>query len=176
MFKPVQRITFTGLLIIMAWKRHRRYFLYGLCTIIMARMLTLPALAFTQRVIIDAQTGLAMDGYDPVSYFLDGGPRKGVAEVELSWEGAVWRFANAGNRSAFLAHPRRYAPRVGGYDPVFMSKGLLAAGDPLIYILDDDRLYFFANVQHLHGWSEERSFASVQAERNWPRLQQDLVR
>jgi hypothetical protein len=38
-------------------------------------------------------------------------PRDGL----LSWNDAVWHFANAGNRNLFAADPDRYAPKYGGY-------------------------------------------------------------
>ena len=40
--------------------------------------------ATTERVVADRHTGLAISGFDPVPYFTDGVPRKGVADHEIA--------------------------------------------------------------------------------------------
>lgn len=137
-----------------------------------------PHMAFgiTQRVVVDPHTGLAIFGYDPVSFFIGPAPRQGAPEIELMWSGAIWRFANDGNRAAFKSHPQRYAPRFGGYDPVLLARGMLGAGDPTMFVMDDDQLLFFANIDNLRLWDVERVTAIAQAERNWLRVRPDLVK
>ena len=61
--------------------------------------------ATTERVVVNRHTGLAIDGFDPVAYFVDGAPKHGRAELELRSGGATWRFRNEGNRAAFAARP-----------------------------------------------------------------------
>ena len=72
---------------------------------------------------VNAQTGLAISGFDPVAYFTDGKARLGRADLELSQGGAVWRFGNWANRAAFEADPGVYTPRFGGFDPVAIARG-----------------------------------------------------
>ena len=55
--------------------------------------------ATTERVVVNRYTGLAIDGFDPVAYFVDAAPRQGRAELEL-------RFARR-----HLAVPQRRQPR-----------------------------------------------------------------
>ena len=83
-----------------------------------------PRAATTERVVVDQHTGLALYGIDPVAYFTERKPVPGRAEFEYSYAGAVWRFANDGNRAAFAADPDIYMQRYGGYDPVGVSRGL----------------------------------------------------
>lgn len=59
--------------------------------------------------------GLAIKGYDPVAYFVDGRPIKGKKEFEIQWSDAKWRFANAEHRDLFKSDPEKYAPQYGGY-------------------------------------------------------------
>src|SRR5258708_4477797 len=66
--------------------------------------------ATTERIIVNRYTGLAIEGFDPVAYFIDAGPRVGLPEFEASQAGAVWRFRNEGNRASFIAHPDIYGP------------------------------------------------------------------
>ncbi len=58
--------------------------------------------------------GLAIEGYDLISYFSDGKPRVGVAEHEAEWSGAKWRFTSSANRNIFVTNPEMYAPQFGG--------------------------------------------------------------
>ena len=69
-------------------------------------------------VTVDPNSGLAISGVDPVAYFTDGKPVFGLPQLELSLLGAVWRFRNAGNRTAFMENPDIYSPQFNGYDPV----------------------------------------------------------
>ena len=70
------------------------------------------------QLAVNADTGLAISGFDPVAYFTEGKALFGRPEFELNLDGAVWRFSNEGNRGAFADHPEVYAPRFAGYDPV----------------------------------------------------------
>ena len=70
--------------------------------------------ATTEMVVVNRYTGLAIDGFDPVAYFVDAKPKLGRPELELRSGGVTWRFQNEGNRSAFAADPAVYAPRFGG--------------------------------------------------------------
>ena len=80
--------------------------------------------ATTERVVINRFSGLAIEGYDPVAYFVDARPTVGLPDFEASEAGAVWRFRNEGNRASFAAHPDIYGPQFGGYDPVDVARVL----------------------------------------------------
>jgi len=47
----------------------------------------------TERVVVNRFSGVAIEGYDPVAYFVDGRPTLGLPDFEASQAGAVWRFA-----------------------------------------------------------------------------------
>ncbi len=57
----------------------------------------------------------AIDGYDPVAYFVSNAPAKGAKAFTHNWSGADWYFVSAENRDLFKADPEKYAPRYGGY-------------------------------------------------------------
>lgn len=99
------------------------------------------AASFTS-VVKDAETNVAIGGYDPVSYFGDGGPSLGAPEYEAMYKGAMFRFTSEENRTRFLENPERFAPQYGGYCVKNLAEGKLVAGDPLHWSLDADRLYF----------------------------------
>jgi YHS domain-containing protein len=95
------------------------------------------------RIVIDPLTGFAAAGFDPVAYFAEDAARPGSTRYEAVWQGATWRFANQGNKAAFLDHPEIYAPAFGGHCAVAVARGYMAEGDPTIWEVHADRLYFF---------------------------------
>lgn len=58
---------------------------------------------------------LAVKGFDPVSYFTEGKPFKGIKSFEFKYLDAKWRFSRVANLKAFRANPQKYAPEFGGY-------------------------------------------------------------
>lgn len=94
----------------------------------------------------DPITGYAIGGHDPVSYFVDGQPRKGSREHEYKWGGVEWIFVNEGNKAAFARDPEAYAPMFAGCGGYALSEGFATAGNPFIYALVDGRLVLFHSV------------------------------
>jgi hypothetical protein len=123
-------------------------------------------------VVVNPNTGLAISGFDPVAYFTDGKPVFGRPDLELTYDGTVWRFQNEGNRAAFKANPDVYAPRFGGYDPVAIARGAWVAGHPLVWAVIGDRLYLFYDDQARAAFLADAGRIIATAERKWP----DVVR
>ncbi len=99
-----------------------------------------------QVYVPDPITGYAIAGHDPVSYFVDGRPRKGDRQYEYSWGGADWIFVNEGNLAAFKRDPDAYAPLFAGCGGFALSEGFASAGSPFIYAVVNGRLVFFHSV------------------------------
>src|ERR1700736_6755582 len=99
--------------------------------------------ATTERVVVNRFSGLAIEGFDPVAYFVDRHPVLGLPEYEAAEAGAVWRFRNEGNRASFVAHPEVYGPQFGGYDPIDVARGVAFAGNPRFWVITGERLYLF---------------------------------
>lgn len=110
---------------------------------------------------------LTLNGFDPVSYFLEGGPQAGLARFELSWGGQVWRFSSGANRAAFRDDPPAYAPRLGGYDAAGILEGRLVDADPLVFAVIGERLYLFRDAGRRARFLAEPDLAR-QAEAAWP--------
>jgi len=124
--------------------------------------------ATTERVVSDPNSGLAIDGFDPVAYFIDAAPRLGSPEFELSYAGVVWRFRNEGNRAAFVAHPDVYMPRFGGYDPIAVARSASAPGHAELWLIAEQRLYLFYNAAARDAFVGDPRAAIHGAERGWP--------
>jgi hypothetical protein len=134
-----------------------------------------PVLGTAPYLITHDLTGLALDGFDPVSYFLEGEPRPGRAEYEAIWGGAAWRFASAANRAAFISHPPAYAPRFGGHDALAMAGGRAVPASPRIASVVDRRLYLFRSDQARAAFLADRD-AVYHAEARWSETSARLVR
>lgn len=124
--------------------------------------------ATTEQIVVDRNSGLAIHGFDPIAYFTDGAPLVGRGEFEYRHAGAVWRFRNPGNLAAFAADPDVYMPRFGGYDPVGVSRGVAAAGDPRIFLIADERLYLFHTPENKAVFSVDRERFVTAADEVWP--------
>lgn len=96
---------------------------------------------------IDKKTSLAIQGYDPVAYFPEGGGKamKGDAAISTTYQGVTYRFANAANRDTFLENPARYEPAHGGWCSWAMKDGDKVDVDPKTFIVQDNRLFLFYN-------------------------------
>lgn len=116
----------------------------------------------------DKTTGVAIGGYDPLTFFTDGRGRKGDQDYEWRWGGVSWRFVNMGNLVQFKRSPKTYAPQFSGYDPMAISLGRLVEGRPAVWEIADGRLYFFHNIVYRKFWSERRENALTEAKKNWP--------
>jgi hypothetical protein len=131
--------------------------------------------ATTEYIVVDRNTGLAIHGYDPVAYFTDGAPTLGRGEFEHRHAGVVWRFRNPGNLAAFVADPDVYMPRFGGYDPVGLSRNVPLAGDPRIWVIEEERLYLFQSAENKAIFAVNREQVTTAADEGWPVVQKTLV-
>jgi YHS domain-containing protein len=86
---------------------------------------------------------LAIKGYDPVAYFTEGKPTRGVPEFEYEWDGLRYRFSRAEHRELFKSDPVRYAPQFGNYCAMALSKSELVEADPENWLISDGKLYVF---------------------------------
>lgn len=129
----------------------------------------------TERIVNNRYSGLAIEGYDPLAYFIDGRPETGLPEYEVREAGAVWRFRNEGNRASFIAHPEVYGPQFGGYDPVDVARGVTVAGNPLFWLVTGGRLYLFAAEDNRDAFAANPEPLLKQATARWPELEGQLA-
>lgn len=134
-----------------------------------------PSAAPGDPVVTNALTGLAISGFDPVAYFTDAKPKIGRPKLELRLDGTVWRFTNEGNRAAFADHPEVYMPRFGGYDPTAIARGASVPGHPLLWAVNDDRLYLFYSAEARAAFLSEPSAIIERATRKWPQVMRTVA-
>ena len=131
--------------------------------------------ATTERVVVNRFSGLAIEGFDPVAYFVDRHPVLGLPEYEAAEAGAIWRFRNEGNRASFVAHPEIYGPQFGGYDPVDLARGITVAGSPLFWLVSGDRLYLFGHEDARDAFAANPAPYLKEARARWPALEEQLA-
>lgn len=121
-------------------------------------------------VYSNLEDGLALEGYDPVSYHT-GHPAQGKREFSLVLDGVEYRFTNAGNRSRFREDPERYMPEFGGWCAYAMGKsGDLVAVDPETFKIVDGKLYLFYNAylnNTLKKWNKDEAGYLQRSHANW---------
>ena len=126
-------------------------------------------------IVIDPLTGVAMDGYDPVSYFTEPQPQRGLPDFVYEWGGVPWYFTSAANRDVFIRAPDVYAPQHGGYCEMSLARGYLSDGKPTIFVIEKMKLYLFYSTANREAFLLGRDTALAQAEGNWTELSRDLV-
>lgn len=114
--------------------------------------------------------GVALEGYDPIAYFTDGRPQKGDANIEATYNGALYHFVSQANRETFEKAPSKYAPAYGGYCGYAASIGKVRPADPLLWSIVDGQLI----VQHTKGavalWDKDVKGNKAKADKFWPKL------
>ena len=116
----------------------------------------------------NAENGLAVKGYDPVSYFSDMRPVPGNPAIATRWHGATYQFASNEHRQAFLADPGHYAPQYGGFCAFAISRGTIADIDPSEWAVVNDHLYLNNNAVAQRIWNLDRPGNIRAGDRNWP--------
>ena len=118
-------------------------------------------------VLVDPSNGLAIGGYDPVAFFVDHRARPGRRQFELVWSKTIWTFANEGNLAVFKEAPQIYAPQFGGHDAQALANGRIAPGDPRVWVLHNQRLYFFHSPARRFEWLIAPDQHVREAEAEW---------
>ena len=111
---------------------------------------------------------IALSGYDPVAYFNDGRPAKGVRSYWHAFDDAVYLFRSAAHRDQFAAQPERYAPQYSGFCAGGVSKGYKAEPDPEAWLIANGRLFVFQYKDRVELFRRKIAEIEAQANANWP--------
>jgi YHS domain-containing protein len=121
------------------------------------------------------EAGVAIQGYDPVSYFVSNRSIEGRKELSLSYDGVVYYFSSPTNRDTFKANPAKYTPEYGGWCAFAMGdSGDLVEVDPETFKIIDGKLYLFYNKlfnNTLNSWNKDEAGLKNRANKNWLKYQ-----
>ena len=73
---------------------------------LLSLFVTATAVADSPIAAVNTENGLAVKGYDPVSYFTTGKPTPGSAQFSTTYNGATYRFSSAENRDRSVSPSR----------------------------------------------------------------------
>ncbi len=89
----------------------------------------------------------ALKGYDPVSYFAEGGgvPQKGEVCFRVDHLGVTYLFASQEHADLFQKNPEKYEPTYGGWCAYAMARDSRVDIDPLQFTISGNRAHFFVS-------------------------------
>ncbi|MBN8540917.1 MAG: hypothetical protein J0L82_11070 [Deltaproteobacteria bacterium] len=115
---------------------------------------------------------IALKGYDPVSYFPEGGgkPVAGAKEFRLDYMGATYFFASSANLDLFVQNADKYEPTYGGWCAFAMASGSKVDIQPEIYTLSGSRLHFFVSRRAKAGFDSDLVGYESRADSFWKQI------
>ena len=116
-------------------------------------------------------SNVAVQGYDPVAYFKNGAPVKGLEDYKTKYMGAEFRFASQENLDLFLSDPEAYAPQYGGYCAWAIADGNYAKGNAKHWAIVDGKLYLNFSRDIQKKWDKDRPDFIRRGDTQWTRLQ-----
>lgn len=147
----------------------------ALCAALTMPSTALAASPVITAIVTDPISGVALDGYDPVTYFTEREPRPGKPDYEYYWGGVPWYFTTAANRDVFMRAPEVYAPQHGGYCQMALARGYLSSGKPNVYLVRGAKLHLFYSPASREAFALAEREAAAKAEANWQTLSGSLV-
>lgn len=133
-------------------------------------LLLAPAAGWAQAVNVNS-AGVAVNGYDPVAYFVAGTAEVGSPDLTASHDGATYRFANAANRDRFVADPATYLPAYGGYCAYGVARGYKVKVDPDAFTIVDGTLYLNYDKGVMQKWRTDVPAYIAKANANWKSIE-----
>lgn len=117
-------------------------------------------------------SGVALKGYDPVSYFPEGGetPRPGSSAIQTTLDGVTYYFASTQNLATFNSDPEKYEPTYGGWCAYAMASGSKVDIQPEIFSIDGRRLHFFVSRRAKANFDADVVGYERNADANWKRI------
>jgi YHS domain-containing protein len=123
------------------------------------------------RILINVdKDGLALEGYDPTAYVLDGKPRRGDSSLSRMYQGATYRFVDAEHKNAFEKDPARYIPQFGGFCGYAASVNRISPVNPEIWQVVDGRVVLQHTAKAYDLFNQDVPGNYAKAQKNWPGL------
>jgi YHS domain-containing protein len=132
--------------------------------------MALPLAAQTKTLLNLDNNGLAIQGYDPVAFFIDGKPVKGKPEFPARHNGALYYFASKEHRDLFKADPAKYEPAFGGYCAYGVSRNKLVGIDVDAFQIVNNRLLLQYSKGVREDFNKDTKGNLTKADGNWPAL------
>jgi YHS domain-containing protein len=115
------------------------------------------------------QFAVVLNGYDPVSYFPEGGgsPVQGLTSITFTYGTRMYYFASEENKAEFKKNPLKYEPSYGSWCAYAMSQGSKVDIQPTIYTISGNRLHFFISKSAKKTFDKDVAGHEKDADQNW---------
>jgi len=117
---------------------------------------------------------VAIQGYDPVAYFVQKKAVKGKSTLASTYDGVVYHFSSQTNKDLFLKNPSSYEPQYGGWCAFAMGDyGEKVEINPETFKIIDGKLYLFYNAffyNTLKSWNKDETNLKKKADTNWKKI------
>jgi YHS domain-containing protein len=135
-------------------------------------ILALPMFAQTaSKTLVNVDdSGVAIQGYDPVAFFTDNKPVKGDPNILVKHDGAVYFFASKEHRDLFKADPAKYTPVFGGYCAYGVSRNKLVSIDVDAFQIVDGKLLLQYSKGVRDDFNKDAKNNLAKANANWTGL------
>lgn len=130
--------------------------------------LLITSVAKAQKSEVFITDGKAIKGYDPVAFFKESKPVKGVESLSYQYNDATWLFSSKTNLDAFKKDPEKYAPQYGGYCAYGTAGGHKAPTQTNTWTIVDGKLYFNYNDKVKESWNKQQAELIEKANTQWP--------
>jgi YHS domain-containing protein len=123
---------------------------------------------------VNTKNGIALHGYDAVSYLDKNQAEAGTSTHTAVYEGVTYHFASTANREKFIKNPSHYLPAYGGYCAFAMGDyGEKVDVDPKTFKVIGGKVYLFYNffvTNTLTSWNKAEPKLKAAADVNWAKL------
>ena len=120
--------------------------------VLMAALFLIPGMAFAGT---PSHSMVAVQGYDVVSYQVDGKPQQGNGNHLATYDGATYIFVNEANKKMFESDPAKFVPVYGGYCAYGVAVGKKFVGDPEVWEVVNGKLYLNLDNKIKGIWAKD---------------------
>jgi YHS domain-containing protein len=118
---------------------------------------------------------VAIDGYDPVAYFVEKEPVKGSVSFAVEHGGIIYHLSSQKNVALFKENPDKYKPAYGGWCAYAIAENSFKMEpDPTNWQIQNGQLQLFYEDfwTELQGglkkeWNEDPDSYKARADKNW---------
>jgi YHS domain-containing protein len=132
--------------------------------------LALTAFAQTKNLLNLDNSGVAIQGYDPVAFFTDHKPVRGDPKFLIKHDGAIYFFASKEHQDLFKENPAKYEPGFGGYCAYGVSRNKLVKIDVDAFQIVNGELLLQYSKGVRDDFNQDVKGNLARADANWPEL------
>jgi hypothetical protein len=124
-----------------------------------------------QKIHYNTEKNLAIQGYDPVSYFTQNKAVKGNKLYVANANEVIYYFSSITNRDLFLKDYTKYEPQYGGWCAYAMgATNTKVEIDPETFKIVNGKLFLFYHSwvnNTLLKWNKDEKNLMLKADKNW---------